>query len=78
MGKYECKIQTISNDYVSQFVQLQMNRPPKILPNVTRVYTVKENEPATLSCEADGFPTPRVQWKRQDDVLLSTGKPIFE
>lgn len=39
----------------------------------TATVVVRENQNLTLSCRAQGFPTPKIAWKREDgmDIVLN-------
>ncbi|XP_058803684.1 lachesin-like [Phymastichus coffea] len=76
-GFYQCQIIISVSEVVSANVELQIRRPPTISQNTTQSVNVTEGWPFELHCYADGFPVPRISWKRDDDLLLSTGGVIF-
>lgn len=42
--------------------------PPNILDSYSTQSTiaVREHQNVTLTCKADGFPTPKLMWRRED------------
>lgn len=65
-GYYMCQVNT--NPMISQVGYLQVVVPPNILDaNSTQSsVAVRENQNITLTCKADGFPTPKLMWRRED------------
>lgn len=47
--------------------------PPLISDNSSRGLTVSTGETFTLSCNATGYPTPKISWRRENNGLLPTG-----
>jgi hypothetical protein len=47
--------------------------PPNILDaNSTQSsVAVRENQNITLTCKADGFPTPKLMWRREDGQVIN-------
>lgn len=55
--------------------KLQVKLPPVMIDDAsTRTVRVKVGETARLTCEATGFPTPRMTWSRADGHLLPSGR----
>ena len=46
--------------------------PPNILDSLSTSGTVavREHQNVTLTCKAEGFPTPSVKWKREDNKMI--------
>lgn len=42
----------------------------------TATVVVRENQNLTLSCRAQGFPTPKIAWKREDGMDIVLNKKI--
>ncbi|XP_021937032.1 lachesin-like isoform X3 [Zootermopsis nevadensis] len=70
-GYYMCQVNT--NPMISQVGYLQVVVPPNILDaNSTQSsVAVRENQNITLTCKADGFPTPKLMWRREDGQGIS-------
>ena len=55
--------------------------PPKFVSKSSNLLEVKEGDTVTLSCEANGKPTPEIQWiaKESTKVLASgLGRKSFD
>ncbi|XP_076635423.1 lachesin isoform X3 [Colletes latitarsis] len=65
-GYYMCQVNT--NPMMTQVGFLQVVVPPNILDSLSTESTVavRENQNITLTCKADGYPTPKLMWKRED------------
>ncbi|XP_044741043.1 lachesin-like [Chrysoperla carnea] len=65
-GYYMCQVNT--NPMISQVGYLQVVVPPNIIDSDSTQSTVaiRENQNITLTCRADGFPTPKIMWRRED------------
>lgn len=50
--------------------------PPNILDSLSTESTVavRENQNITLTCKADGYPQPKLMWKREDGQVISLNK----
>lgn len=61
---------TISPIPTTESALLFVRRPPQITitPDSAEI-TVYQGDPLNLVCSADGFPTPRVQWRRSYHAL---------
>ncbi|XP_037906810.1 lachesin [Hermetia illucens] len=71
-GYYMCQVNT--NPMISQVGYLQVVVPPNILDieSTPSSVAVRENQNINMTCRADGFPTPKIIWRRED------GEPISE
>ncbi|XP_001604323.1 lachesin isoform X1 [Nasonia vitripennis] len=72
-GFYQCRIAVDANNKVSAEVKLDIERPPEITAKSSSSVTVVEGDSAELKCEADGFPSPSITWKRENDEILPFG-----
>lgn len=47
--------------------------PPNIIDTESTQSTVavRENQNISLTCKADGFPTPKIMWRREDGQAIS-------
>ncbi|ODN05030.1 Lachesin, partial [Orchesella cincta] len=65
-GYYMCQVNT--EPMISQVGYLQVVVPPNILDEDSSEshVAVREHQNITLSCKAEGFPEPRITWKRED------------
>lgn len=50
--------------------------PPNILDSLSTESTVavREHQNITLTCKADGYPPPKLMWKREDGQVISINK----
>lgn len=50
--------------------------PPNILDeeSTQSAVAVRENQNISLVCKADGFPTPKIMWRREDSQPISVDK----
>ncbi|XP_043676394.1 lachesin isoform X1 [Vespula pensylvanica] len=73
-GYYMCQVNT--NPMMSQVGFLQVVVPPNILDSLSTESTVavRENQNITLTCKADGYPTPKLMWKREDGQGISINR----
>ncbi|KYN10990.1 Lachesin, partial [Trachymyrmex cornetzi] len=73
-GYYMCQVNT--NPMISQVGFLQVVVPPNILDSLSTESTVavREHQNITLTCKADGYPPPKLMWKREDGQVISLNK----
>ncbi|XP_077258519.1 lachesin isoform X3 [Temnothorax americanus] len=73
-GYYMCQVNT--NPMISQVGFLQVVVPPNILDSLSTESTVavREHQNITLTCKADGYPPPKLMWKREDGQVISINK----
>ncbi|XP_024942432.1 lachesin isoform X2 [Cephus cinctus] len=66
IGYYMCQVNT--NPMISQVGYLEVVVPPNILDSMSTQSTVavRENQNITLTCRAEGIPTPTLMWRRED------------
>ncbi|XP_054005295.1 lachesin-like isoform X1 [Hylaeus anthracinus] len=81
-GWYMCQVNT--NPMISQVGYLQVVVPPNIVDALSTESTVavRENQNITLTCKADGYPAPKVMWKREDGLGISINRhkkmPLYD
>ncbi|OXA64093.1 Lachesin [Folsomia candida] len=73
-GYYMCQIN--SEPMQSQVGYLQVVVPPNILDDDSSDshVAVREHQNITLSCKAEGFPEPRITWKREDGAAFAVDR----
>lgn len=70
-GYYMCQVNT--NPMISQVGYLQVVVPPNILDeeSTQSSVAVREHQNITLTCKANGFPAPKIMWRREDGTGIS-------
>ncbi|XP_063220158.1 lachesin [Bacillus rossius redtenbacheri] len=76
-GFYQCQVIIALNNKISAEVELQVRRPPIISDNSTRSLVVSEMQSVKLECYANGYPEPRISWRRENNAVLPTGGSIY-
>lgn len=76
-GYYQCQVIIALNNKITAEVDLQVRRPPVISDNSTRSAIVSEGQQVTLECYANGYPPPRISWRRENNAILPTGGSIY-
>lgn len=75
-GNYICEVEN-EGEPILQTNQLEILVPPKIATShKDQNLTVRKDSSLTLTCNASGFPTPRISWQRQHQMLPSGEKSI--
>ena len=75
-GDYTCQIYLPNQNYKKwpqKIGHLTVQIAPTIKANSAASITVEEGENITLTCEANGIPSPNVTWKRGDGFPLPGG-----
>ncbi|CAG0915054.1 unnamed protein product [Notodromas monacha] len=69
-GKYMCQLNTIPMQ--AQIGILNVVVPPWIDDQMSSASTISvpENSDVMLQCHARGFPTPSIEWRREDDLPI--------
>lgn len=67
---------TSATSKVTADTNLFVKVPPVISDNSTRSVTAKTGDTITLSCFANGNPTPKISWRRENNGPLPTGGVI--
>jgi neuronal growth regulator 1 len=73
-GTYVCEVVLSVNNKITAESILTVRQPPIITDNSTQAVVTTEGQPVQLECYAEGFPTPRVFWRRENSALLPSGK----
>lgn len=73
-GTYQCEIVLSVNNKITAETELAVRRPPIITDNSTQAIVTSEGLPVQLDCFADGFPQPRVYWRRENNAILPSGE----
>ncbi|KAL0278833.1 UNVERIFIED_CONTAM: hypothetical protein PYX00_000527 [Menopon gallinae] len=70
-GYYMCQVNT--NPMISQVGYLQVVVPPNIIDeqSTQSSVAVREHQNISLTCKADGFPQPKIMWRREDGQGIS-------
>lgn len=77
-GLYECQIIISTTEKLNSSVELLVRHPPVINDNLTTLSTtVPEFQPASLTCQADGYPRPSITWRRTKNGILPQGGHSF-
>ncbi|XP_038219786.1 lachesin [Zerene cesonia] len=76
-GWYQCQVIITVNNKITAEVELQVRRPPIISDNSTRSIVTSEMESTQMECYADGFPPPKISWRRENNAILPTGGSIY-
>ncbi|KAH8339218.1 hypothetical protein KR074_007101 [Drosophila pseudoananassae] len=73
-GYYMCQVNT--NPMISQVGYLQVVVPPNILDieSTPSSVAVRENQNINMTCRADGFPAPKIIWRREDGEEIAVEK----
>ncbi|XP_055388029.1 lachesin [Condylostylus longicornis] len=73
-GYYMCQVNT--NPMISTVGYLQVVVPPNILDmeSTPSSVAVRENLSINMTCRADGFPKPRIIWRREDGEGIDVDK----
>ncbi|KAG8320319.1 hypothetical protein J6590_071568 [Homalodisca vitripennis] len=76
-GYYQCQVIIALYNKIQAEVDLQVRRPPVISDNSTRSAIVSEGQKVSLECYANGYPLPRISWRRENNAILPTGGSIY-
>ncbi|XP_033341195.1 lachesin isoform X2 [Megalopta genalis] len=73
-GYYMCQVNTVP--MMSQVGFLKVVVPPNILDSLSTesAVAVREHQNMTLTCKADGYPTPKLTWRREDGQDISLNR----
>ena len=73
-GRYQCQVVTDVKNIITADVDVKVKVPPVMKENTEPLVSAEVDKEAELFCEAEGFPNPKITWKRQDGTLLPNGK----
>ena len=72
-GRYQCQVVTDVKNVITADVDLKVKVSPVMLNTTESVVNAEVGKSAELACEASGFPSPKISWKRKDNTLLPSG-----
>ncbi|WKX88712.1 hypothetical protein Q1695_008382 [Nippostrongylus brasiliensis] len=67
-GNYSCQVN--ADPVLSATAELDVKVPPAVSRGTPSAVEVREGHNVTLTCKADGNPTPTVVWRRQDKQII--------
>lgn len=73
-GRYQCQVVTDVKNVITADVDLKVKVTPVMRNDTEAVVSAEVGKTGELACEADGFPSPKISWKRKDGTLLPNGK----
>lgn len=76
-GVYECQVILSVTNKIKADVDVRVRRPPIISDNSTQSLVANEGKSVQMECFAAGFPTPTIQWRRENNAILPTGRFFF-
>lgn len=76
-GTYLCEVVLSVNNKITAETYLTVRQPPTITDNSTQAIVTSEGQQVLLECYAEGFPTPRVFWRRENNAILPSGNIKF-
>ncbi|CAG0887216.1 unnamed protein product [Darwinula stevensoni] len=77
-GNYICRIQIDVNTWREAETGFRVLMPPVISDESSSSVLVSEHESFMLKCSARGFPTPKISWRREDNVPFPNGRVIHQ
>lgn len=72
-GAYQCQVVTSVTSRITADTFISVKIPPLISDNSSRELIIGTGDTFTLSCNATGFPIPKISWRRENNGLLPTG-----
>jgi len=69
-GFYQCEVVPAYGRPLSAVKELQVPHPATIFDVTIRSLIIKEGEEIIIECYANGHPTPKISWKRENNKLL--------
>lgn len=76
-GLYQCEVVLSVNNKITAETHLSVRRPPVITDNSTQAIVTSEGESVNMECYANGFPPPKIVWRRENNALLPTGESSY-
>ena len=73
-GKYQCQVVTDVKNVVTADVLLKVKVEPVMIEDTENIIDVEVNKTAELECKAEGYPNPKISWRKQDGTLLPNGE----
>ena len=77
-GAYQCQVMISISHKISADAELRVSSSPIISNISTTSATVVEGDTAKLECYAEGTPTPKITWRRENNAILTTGGAIYQ
>lgn len=69
----------IKNNVIMYSISIYLfSVPPVILDNSTQSVQTTSGQSVYLSCYADGFPKPKITWRRENNDILPTGGAVYK
>ena len=76
---YQCQVMVSMDNIITRTVDVKVVESPVIKEAaMTKTKKVVEGSPVQMTCEATGFPIPKISWSRTDGSLMPNGKPTLE
>lgn len=75
-GRYQCQVVADVKNMLTADVDLKVKVTPVLRNDTETLVSGEVGKSAELKCEADGFPSPKISWRRQDGTLLPNGKDL--
>lgn len=72
-GTYQCQVVTSPTVRTTADTFISVKIPPLISDNSSRGVIAGTGDTITLTCNATGFPMPKISWRRENNGLLPTG-----
>lgn len=76
-GLYQCQVIIGSTSKLAEDSWVNVRIPPVILDNSTQTVQTTSGQSVYLSCYADGFPKPKITWRRENNDVLPTGGAVY-
>jgi len=74
-GKYQCQVVPAVDAALVEDVRLDVKIEPTMIAEDSEAMVEAEvGKSSELSCEAEGYPIPKITWRKQDGTLLPNGK----
>lgn len=73
-GKYQCQVVSDVSHIITSDVLLSVRIEPTMVEDSDPYVMAEAGKSAELFCEASGYPSPKITWKKQDGTLLPSGK----
>ncbi|CAF0747085.1 unnamed protein product [Didymodactylos carnosus] len=74
IGNLTCALADTNNREIFLTRFLNVNSEPVVLESSTKDTEVMEGQTVVLTCNAQGYPTPKIEWQRADGKPLSSGE----
>ena len=68
------KVVSDVSSIITSDVNVNVRIEPTMIENSEALVMAEVGKGAELLCEASGYPSPKITWKKQDGTLLPSGK----